>query len=151
MRYVYVQAFISGCGYRHDIVIETGKTSESRCHDAAFCMPLYALPDIQPVYCYRKCLRCYYCIQRYSWLAKTRDPCMHRDPQRLTETHRPRYICSSRPHLAVVPRAAMWPNKIESLHSVGLLLWARQARDIDRLLPGAQQQRMRVVPRCQRM
>jgi len=29
MRYVYVQAFISGCGYRHDIVIETGKTSES--------------------------------------------------------------------------------------------------------------------------
>jgi len=84
-----------------------------------------------------------YCIQRYSWLAKTRDPC--------TETHRPRYICSIRPHLALVPHAAMWPTKIESLHSVGLLLWARQAGDIDRLLPGAQQQRMRVVPRCQRM
>jgi len=146
MRYVYEQAFISGCGYRHDIVIETGKKTSESYVTMSRCSVLYA--PIRSVgyptsLLLQEMIAMLYCIQRYSWLAKTRDPC--------TETHRPRYICSNRPHLALVPRAAMWPTKIESLHSVGLLLWARQAGDIDRLLPGAQQQRMRVVPRCQRM
>jgi len=50
-------------------------------------------------------------------------------------------------------RASIRPSVRLSVPAGGFLLWARAARDIDRLLHGAQQSisvRMRAVPRCQR-
>ena len=57
------------------------------------------------------------------------------------------YLCTVSARLSVCPFVRL-SHSPGALRCSGLLLWARKAEDIDRLLPGAQQQPRRSTARC---